>query len=333
MAAVLAAWPASKAQACGACLCWDEPSGWAVAVTGTIPRNPRLLIGVPEFGVATLQADDGNEVEADLEPSGVEGLRWLRPRTLLAAGKRYALHVEADEDAGSSTVTHAMFEVGTDVDETPLEVRGTRIEALPGSGHCNLAAGAELRVHSIDEPDRPGGLVYAELDVTVGDRRQRVLLPLRAYTQLQHEAFGNGRAPAPAMCLGSRLVAAAAPGAQASATITYYDLAGHAVTVGPIEFTFGDSAPPFCPPAPGPTAGNDGTNSAGRTASETDAGRAIEDGDPRPRDARSGNTSASPPREGTHGGCSAASGSTGTLTIWAMGLLGVTTLRARRRVR
>jgi hypothetical protein len=83
MAAPLAAWPVSTSEACGPCVCRDDPGGWPVAIWGTLPRNACLLIAAPEFaGIATLRADDGSDVENELEPSGVPGRAVVRVNLL-----------------------------------------------------------------------------------------------------------------------------------------------------------------------------------------------------------------------------------------------------------
>jgi len=237
----------SEARTCAAwCRCWDAPIGALLSGASNVPRNARLLFEWPDdlAGSAALRAEDGSEVGVEVEASGIGGLRWIRPRTLLAAGERYALQVRADEDADSFEV---VFQVGNEVDDAPPEVRGTRIEPLASSASCDLGAGAELRVGSLADPDHPGELVYAQLTVTVGEDRQNIVIPLNAHAQLQEEPFGNTRTGVPEMCLGHRLVPAAVPGARASATVTYYDLGGNAVTTPSIQFAFGDTAPPSCP--------------------------------------------------------------------------------------
>jgi len=203
-----------------------------------LPRNAKLLVGNSTV-LATL---GGAIVDVDVEASGVDGARWITPRELLTPGATYIL-AEPDgneeADAGVSLNQRLQrFTVSDVIDQTALTVRGAGVEGSIGSGSCSLAVGAVLHTQSIVDTDNPGGPVYAQIDVTIGTHSERVILPLRAWTQPQSEEFGRADPKNPGDCLLSRTIASAEPDTKAMAAITFFDLAGNATHADPVSFEF-----------------------------------------------------------------------------------------------
>jgi hypothetical protein len=222
-----------------------------------VPRNPRLLVTTPAE-VLELRGEDGASIEVDVEPSGVQGLGWARPRTMLEAGMRYTLVTTSDADASVVELEGDVLAItaADRVDHEPVTVGRVHVAAAAGSGNCNLTVGAVVTLASLAAPDHPGSTVYVQLDVTIGDARQRVIMPMPAYAQEQQAEFGLGAAPDPAACLFGRAVPSAAAGESAIAEIAIYDLAGNATVMEPVQFTFGQVEASGCPPATGPPGWN-----------------------------------------------------------------------------
>jgi len=284
-------------------VCHDEPPERWVRLTRElgdlatwVPCNPRLLVTTPVQGLL-LRSDDGANIDVDVEPSGVEGLSWARPRMMLEAGMTYTLVATSDEDAGVPELEGYAFTIkaADRVDNEPVTIGGVHVAAVAGTASCNLTVGAVVSVAWLAAPDHPGSTVYVQLDVTKGDAPQRVIVPMPAFTQKQEAEFGLGAGPDPTACLFGRAVPSAVVDEAATAEITIYDLAGNATVTEPVQFTFGQVEASGCPP---PTSPN-GRLDAGVVPDSTprdDAGPASSTPAPAARDAEPH----SPGRDGGH---------------------------------
>ena len=263
-----------SARACGACVCYDDQP-WASWLSGgdPLPRNPRLLV----TNSTVLVAADGTLVDIDVEPAGVDGASWIKPRALLRAHGEYGLAMLADDGDGGMEPGAILYRlvVGDAIDTTPLKVAGVRVDALAGSPSCNLTVGAELRTASIDDADNPGGLVYAQIQVSVAEHIDTAIVPLQAFVQAQAAEFGRADAMSPGACLLSRTIVDAQAGAKAEAAVTFFDLAGNATPLDPLPFEFAAIAGAGgCPAPPLPRATDPVTNVGPepRSISTQDAG-------------------------------------------------------------
>ena len=228
---------AAPAAACGACVC-DELETWSSQFGETqVPRNARLLVPVASGESAAIRARGGSALSVEIEPSGADGLVWVRASEPLRAGGSYI--VEITDQTGAVT-PRLDFSVGSGSDELPLQIEGVGIHASQSSPTCDLQAAAQLTVQSIRDDEQPGRRVIAQLDVSSSNGTQRVFLPLYAYTQQQQAEIGAFEKSLQPTCIYARAVAQTDPAERFSARVTFYDLGGHATAIAePIEFSFG----------------------------------------------------------------------------------------------
>lgn len=223
------------AQAC-ACVCFDDAWESWLAMTHSVPLNPRLLLSTSLAARAVLRATDGSTVELEGEPSGIDGASWVRPRGALRPRQLYTLATRSDAGAGLKDTTIA-FAVRDEADNVPPIVEDPRIDAV-SQVTCGLALGATLNVNDFEDAPDPDALIYAQIEVDSQGARDRVIVPLqhRFYSQAE---FGLAAGDAPEKCLLSRFVPHAHLGSRAVATVTFFDLAGNATAGEKIAFTFG----------------------------------------------------------------------------------------------
>jgi MYXO-CTERM domain-containing protein len=253
------------AQAIGACTCNDR--GWTVpSFARSMPLNPRIFVSVRETGALVVQLKKGGvEVPVDVIPAGggTQNI-WVAPKKPLDPGATYSLQVRPDRFIVATGVIAALeFETVAGatgaIDTEAPKVTDVAAEAGGLGGNCNaITAGATIKIASVVD-DFPVGEFVVQMDVTVGERNERLFLPYRGSSQGWQDGVAIGEQMSTSGdCIGDRRLPGGVLGQKYPAKITVWDWSGNATTINGLELTLGanptSSGPGSAPAAAAPLA-------------------------------------------------------------------------------